>query len=121
MHAQGVQGSAETEAPALWAIEEVAAPVAERLRAHFAAGRPTDRADRPEWLFETALRLVRQLAPGTAPLQAAVEVHGLGEVYHVPLEFARAIRGAVKVGLEHRAPPSHQFCFAFQHAVSFMS
>lgn len=85
------------EAPELWAVEEVAAPISERLRAHFAAGRPTDRADRPEWLFGTALRLTRQLAPATTPLQAAVEVHGLGQVYHIPLEFARAIRGAVKV------------------------
>ena len=83
-------------------MEEVAAPITERLRAHFAAGRPTDRADRPEWLFETALRLVRQLAPATAHIQAALEVHGLGQVYHVPLEFARAIRNAVKVGLQMR-------------------
>lgn len=98
MHAQGIQASLDVDTPELWAVEEVAAPITERLRAHFAAGRPTDRADRPEWLFETALRLVRQLAPATAPLQAALEVHGLGQVYHVPLEFARAIRNAVKVG-----------------------
>ena len=108
MPGQGIESSLEAETPALWAVEEVAAPIVERLRAHFAAGRPTDRPDRPEWLFETALRLVRQLAPATAPLQAAVEVHGLGDVYHVPLEFARAIRGAVKVG-----PPKIYACTLF--------
>ncbi|KAK9906635.1 hypothetical protein WJX75_005264 [Coccomyxa subellipsoidea] len=122
----GIESSLEAEAPALWAVEEVAAPIAERLRAHFAAGRPTDRPDRPEWLFETALRLVRQLAPATAPLQAAVEVHGLGDVYHVPLEFARAIRGAVKGILRDHVYPrlaklanTALWLHAVEEAVSF--
>ncbi|BDA46253.1 probable RAD50-interacting protein 1 [Coccomyxa sp. Obi] len=122
----GVQVSSEGETPELWAVEEVAAPITERLRAHFAAGRPTDRADRPEWLFETALRLVRQLAPATAPLQAALEVHGLGQVYHVPLEFARAIRNAVKGILREHVYPrlaklanTALWLHAVEEAVSF--
>ncbi len=94
---QGVAPSNPDEAPALWAVEEVAAPVTERLRAHFASGRPTDRPEKPEWLFGLALRMARQLAPGTAPLQGALDIHGLGNVYHVPLEFSRAIRAAVQV------------------------
>lgn len=99
LHAVLLQGisSDEMEAPALWAVEELAAPLAERLRAHFAAGLPTDRADRPEWLFETALAAAKRLAPDLAPLQQAVEQHGLGHAYHVPLEFARALRSAVQV------------------------
>ena len=60
-------------------------------------GRPTDRPEKPEWLFGLALRAARQLAPGTAPLQGALDIHGLGSVYHLPLEFSRAIRGAVQV------------------------
>ena len=94
---QGVNPSNPGEAPALWAVEEIAAPVTERLRAHFASGRPTDRPEKPEWLFGLALRMARQLAPGTAPLQGSLEIHGLGNVYHVPLEFSRALRAAVQV------------------------
>lgn len=90
--------AAEDDAPALWAAEELAAPLAERLRAHFASGRATDRPDRPEWLFGTAARLAASLAPGLAPLQPAVDAHGLGGAYHLPLEFVRALRGAVQVG-----------------------
>jgi hypothetical protein len=95
---QGVS-SQEMDAPALWAVEELAAPLAERLHAHFAAGRATDRADRPEWLFETALAAARRLAPDLAPLQPSVDAHGLGRAYHVPLEFARAMRSAVQARL----------------------
>ena len=94
---QGFDPSNAGEAPALWAVEEIAAPVTERLQAHFASGRPTDRPEKPEWLFGLALRMAGQLAPGTAPLQGALEIHGLGSIYHVPLEFSRALRAAVQV------------------------
>ena len=90
----------------LWAVEEIAAPITERLRAHFASGRPTDRPEKPEWLFELALRITRQLAPGTAPLQSALDSHGLGSVYHLPLEFSRAMRTAVQV--EAQPKPSQK-------------
>jgi hypothetical protein len=33
------------------------APIAAKLRKHFASGLATDRADRPEWLFSTALKV----------------------------------------------------------------
>jgi hypothetical protein len=77
-------------------VEEAAAPLAASLRAHFSAGRPTDRPDRPEWLFGTALALARSLAPSLAPLQGAIAAHGLGRHYSAPLEFARAMRSAVQ-------------------------
>ena len=35
--------------------------------------------------------------PARAPLQGALEIHGLGSAYHLPLEFSRAIRSAVQV------------------------
>jgi hypothetical protein len=94
---QGIDPSNASEPPVLWAVEEIAAPITERLQAHFASGRPTDRPEKPEWLFELALRITRQLAPGTAPLQSALDSHGLGSVYHLPLEFSRAMRTAVQV------------------------
>ncbi len=81
-------------------MEEAAAPLAASLRAHFSAGRPTDRPDRPEWLFGTALALARSLAPSLAPLQGAIAAHGLGAHYSAPLEYARAMRSAVQA----RAP-----------------
>lgn len=57
------------EGPVLWIAEELAAPLAARLRHHFAEGLPTDRADKPEWLFATVLRAARQLAPHAQAFQ----------------------------------------------------
>lgn len=101
---QGLEDALGGGAP-LWAVEEATAPLAQSLRAHFSAGRPTDRADRPEWLFSTALALARGLAPSLAPLQGAIAAHGLGGHYSAPLEFARALRSAVQA--RRPRPPSY--------------
>eukprot|EP00884_Botryococcus_braunii_P018181 jgi/Botrbrau1/5046/Bobra.37_1s0012.1 len=93
------------EGPQLWAVSEVAAPLGDRLRLHFAAGLPTDRVDRPEWLFATALKIVKEHAQGLAPLQPAIEAHGLQDIYYVPFEFARAIRSVVQEILRERLLP----------------
>lgn len=85
------------EGPQLWGLQEVAVPLGDRLRLHFAGGLPTDRVDRPEWLFATALKLVKAYSAGLGPLQPAIEAHALQHLYYVPFEFARAIRTAVQV------------------------
>ena len=97
LHPQGVAPDNEDEPPALWAIEALAAPIGLKLRFHFARGRATDRPDRPEYLFETALRVVSSVAPGLSPLGEALAVHDLQHAYHVPFELARAVRGEVQV------------------------
>lgn len=116
---------ASQEGPLLWVAEELAQPLAERLRHHFASksligacgaagrpapgpplcapgcrsaelappvassrpfpalmtaavsdssagGLPTDRADRPEWLFATALKAAQQCCPLAQELQPCV-------------------------------------------------
>lgn len=104
---------ANQEGPLLWAAEELAAPLAERLRHHFAGrlwlllwykaaarrgrlaqglaasaghvcyrsldpsfrlagGLPTDRPDRPEWLFATAIKAAQQCAPLAEELQPCI-------------------------------------------------
>ena len=45
------------EGPELWAVEAVATPLVERLKLHFAPGRPTSRPDKPEWLLNTVLQV----------------------------------------------------------------
>lgn len=82
------------EGPVLWVAEELAAPLEARLRHHFAEGLPTDRADKPEWLFATVQRAARQLAPHAQALQPAVEAHQLDGWYSMPLEVARAVQTA---------------------------
>lgn len=82
------------EGPVLWPAEELAAPLAPRLAHHFGQGLPTDRADKPEWLFATALRAARALAPHAAPFQAALEAHGLGAWASLALEAARGVHSA---------------------------
>ncbi len=71
------------EGPLLWAVQELAAPLEARLRHHFASGLPTDRPDRPEWLFATALRVAREAGPQLAPLQPALAVPVPGLVYDI--------------------------------------
>lgn len=65
-------------------MAEVAASLVARLRRHFGGqGMPTDRADRPEWLFDTAARLATDLAPALAPLQPAVAAAQLSHGYAI--------------------------------------
>lgn len=88
------------EGPALWAVEQLAQPLADRLRSHFGPGRPMDQPDRPEGLLSLIIRLTKAHAPLLAPLQAAVSapLQDLPQhAYYVPVEFARAMRGVVQV------------------------
>ena len=71
------------EGPLLWAVQELASPLEARLRHHFASGLPTDRLDRPEWLYTTALRVAREAGPQLAPLQPALSVPTPGLLYDV--------------------------------------
>jgi len=65
--------AAERDAPPApgWAVTELCAPLCERLRLHFAAGLPTDRPEKPEWLLAHALRMAAFYAPLAAALPAA--------------------------------------------------
>lgn len=79
------------EGPVLWPAEELARGVADRLHHHFAQGLPTDRADKPEWLFAAALKAARQCAPPGEVFQPAVDAHGLEHWYSMQLEGVRAL------------------------------
>ena len=45
--------------PLLEVIQTITEPLLAKLRFHFASGRPTDRIDQPDWLFETAARATK--------------------------------------------------------------
>ena len=45
--------------PMLEVIQTITEPLLGKLRFHFASGRPTDRIDQPDWLFETAVRATK--------------------------------------------------------------
>lgn len=84
------------ELPVLWVAEELARPVAHWLAHHFAGGLPTDRPDRPEWLFAAALAAVRQCAPpASSALQPLADAQGLRGRCAVGIDLARAVAGAV--------------------------
>jgi hypothetical protein len=85
---------ASAEGPPLWPAAALLAAPAAALRRHFASGLPTDRADRPEWLFAAALGAARAAAPAAEALQPAVDAHCLGDRYALPLEAARAAHEA---------------------------
>ena len=94
-------GAAPAEAPSLWAVEQVAQPLADKLRLQFGPGQPLDHPDRPELLCSLVVKLTKATAPSLAPLQAAIAAP-LADLpqhwYFVPVEFARAMRGVVQVG-----------------------
>lgn len=71
----------------------MAAPLVARLRRHFGGqGMPTDRVDRPEWLFATAARLAADLSPALTPLQPAIAAAQLAQSYAIQVAPARRLR-----------------------------
>ena len=110
MPMQAVTGEESQEAPMLWAVEALAEPIATRLRYHFASSSGSmNQPEHPEWLFRTALRYARGLAPAMEELQEIVAAHGLQGTYHLPFELARALRASVQVGckLKHSCQPAN--------------
>ena len=93
---QGLHSSA-SDPPALWAVEELTAPLAERLHHHFVGNPNTDRMEHPEWLFETVRRIAGSLAPQLAVLAPCLTAHELQSAYHLPFEFVRALCTALQV------------------------
>ena len=57
MLVQAASTEGSEEGPELWAVEAIAAPLVERVKLHFAPGRPTSRPDKPEWLLNTILQV----------------------------------------------------------------
>jgi RAD50-interacting protein 1 len=86
-------------APVLWPAEELVAGVSAWLQHHFAQGLPTDRADKPEWLFAAAIKAARQCAPYAEELQPCVDAHQLQQWYSLQLEFARALDASAVAGV----------------------
>jgi hypothetical protein len=80
--------------PVLWPALELAVPIGEQLQRHFGSGLPTDRVDKPEWLFACALKAVRGAAPLVDPFQSCVEAHDLHGAYSMQLEVAEAAQDA---------------------------
>ncbi|GAB4820726.1 hypothetical protein N2152v2_007772 [Parachlorella kessleri] len=94
------------EPPLLWAAEALARGLAARLRHHFAEGLPTDRPDKPEWLFAAAAKAVQASAPAVAVFQPCIAAHGLEAWYDMQLELARAVQalGVNAILREHVLP-----------------
>lgn len=86
-------------------IQTITQPLLAKLRFHFATGRPTDRIDQPDWLFQTAAKLTKEHYEEFKLLQPAVEAHGLGQIFFLPWEFANAVRAAVQTVLKEHVLP----------------
>lgn len=91
--------------PLLDVIQTITEPLLAKLRFHFATGRPTDRIDQPDWLFQTAAKLTKDHYEAFKMLQPAVEAHGLGQTFFLPWEFAHAVRAAVQTILKEHVLP----------------
>jgi hypothetical protein len=97
--AAGSDGNDDGASPLLWPAEELVAGVSAWLHHHFAQGLPTDRADKPEWLFAAALKAARQCAPYAEELQPCVDAHQLQQWYSLQLEVPRAIGASAVAGI----------------------
>ena len=105
--------------PMLEVVQTITEPLLAKLRFHFASGRPTDRIDQPDWLFETAARATEEHLESFKPLQPAVQSHGLDKVFYLPFEFARAMHAAVQTILrEHVLPRLSQQVSCFSISLS---
>ena len=108
VHVQGVSAAAHFPLdmlPMLEVVQTITEPLLAKLRFHFASGRPTDRIDQPDWLFETALEATKQHLESFKLLQPAVQRHELGTVFYMPFEFARAMHAAVQTVLREHVLP----------------
>lgn len=83
--------------PRLWLGEDLAKSIGTWLQHHFASGLPTDRPDKPEWLFSGALKAVKKCCKYVEALQPCIDAHNLQNVYSIQFEMARAI-GTTAVG-----------------------
>lgn len=86
-------------------VQTITEPLLAKLRFHFASGRPTDRIDQPDWLFDTAAKATQENLEAFKVLQPAVEQHGLERVFYLPFEFARAMHAAVQTVLKEHVLP----------------
>ncbi|KAL3137392.1 hypothetical protein ABBQ32_006915 [Trebouxia sp. C0010 RCD-2024] len=91
--------------PMLDVVQTITGPLLAKLRFHFASGRPTDRVDQPDWLFETAALATEEHLESFKALQPAVQSHGLDKVFYLPFEFARAMHAAVQTVLREHVLP----------------
>lgn len=87
----GASDTPGSEGPVLWPAVELAAGVGVWLQHHFAQGLPTDRPDKPEWLFAAALKAARLCAPHAEAFQPCIDAHGLQPWYSMQLEAGRAV------------------------------
>lgn len=105
--------------PMLEVVQTITQPLLAKLRFHFASGRPTDRIDQPDWLFETAARATEEHLESFKALQPAVQSHRLDKVFYLPFEFARAMHAAVQTVLrEHVLPRLSQQVSCFSISLS---
>ena len=91
--------------PMLEVVQTITEPLLGKLRFHFASGRPTDRIDQPDWLFETAAGATAEHLESFKALQPAVQSYGLNKVFYLPFEFARAMHAAVQTILREHVLP----------------
>jgi hypothetical protein len=97
--AHGDGNDEDALSPVLWPAEELVQGVSAWLYHHFAQELPTDRVDKPEWLFAAALKAARQCAPYAEELQPCVDAHQLQQWYSLQLEFARALGASAVAGI----------------------
>lgn len=83
--------------PQLWLGEDLAKCVGSWLQHHFASGLPTDRPEKPEWLFAAAIKATQQCCKYVEALQPCINAHNMELIYSIQFEVARAI-GVYAVG-----------------------
>eukprot|EP00803_Ostreobium_quekettii_P009891 evm.model.scf_51.2 EVM.evm.TU.scf_51.2 scf_51:8051-18111(-) len=84
--------SGEPVGECLWFMDVMTARLEERLQTHFASDRQTSDIDRPDWLFATALKLLKEHADGMTFFEGRLQPQPVDYA----LAFQRRIQAAVK-------------------------
>eukprot|EP00798_Chlamydomonas_sp_ICE-L_P006287 gene6287-2919_t len=95
----GKERAGISDSPILWAMAQLTAPLQVLLQAHFSPGTEAGRLDKPQWLFKTITKILKDAIPHVESLQPMLVDSGLHHYFHVCVEFARCMRENTKAVL----------------------
>eukprot|EP00210_Caulerpa_lentillifera_P005329 g5092.t1 len=80
----------------LWFIKHLVMPLEDRLKLHFATESATSDISKPDWLFQTALKIIQRHSMGMQYFQGVLKSCGLDGLFDLEIEFMRAIQLTVQ-------------------------
>lgn len=80
----------------LWFVKHLVEPLEDRLKLHFASEASTSDISKPDWLFQTALKIIQRQSLGMQYFQGVLKTCGLDGLFDLEIEFMRAMQLTVQ-------------------------